>query len=195
MARWNDLLPAPFHQHGEGEMNEGRADPVVREPEDAEFADVTPHRQFEYRWNQLQAAIEMTVAVIVLLALTGLLGTGPLSSASSSAHGDALVVSYDRFMRRTVQSKVVFRLNRPASGTTLTILVPNSFLDRASVQGMEPRAITERADQDGISYSFDLGSMRKGRVAIDVKPSSPAYYAATFRVDGTPVTIRQIIWP
>ena len=160
-----------------------------------EFADVAPHQGFESGWNRLQTAVEILVAVIVGAGLLGLLGTGPLSSARATLRGEPATITYQRILRRTVQAQMVIDLTRPVPTGTLEFELPNSFLDQVDVVSTSPRSSAMRAEADGITYVFDLGAARTGRIIFSVKPESFGLMNSTIRVLGTQTVLRQFVFP
>lgn len=94
-------------------------------------------------------------SAIVIAALAGLLGTGPLSHADSSAADGSLSVKFDRFAHYHRPSMLeVFINSRGASNQPLRLKVSQAFLDRIQILRIEPEPEEQLLSGDGVVYSF-----------------------------------------
>ena len=99
------------------------------------------------------------MAVIILMALLGLFGTGPLNNTSIESQDGLLRVDYDRFARRkapTLPLKVYIESSAAQDGEA------HLWLDRNYLEGFDIHRITPQpdsviADQDRLTYVFELG--------------------------------------
>jgi hypothetical protein len=118
-------------------------------------------------------------AGIVGAALAGLLGTGPLSHARSSATDESISVSYDRFLhyhQPTVLEVLVHGLE--GDGGRIQLKLNRSFLDRIQIIRIEPEPEERKLASDGVVYLFSHdGALDVGKVQFhyefeDFGPSS-----------------------
>jgi hypothetical protein len=92
---------------------------------------------------------------IVVAALAGLLGTGPLSHADSSASDGSLSVKFDRFVHYHRPSVLeVFVHSRRANDQPLRLKVSQAFLDRIQMLRIEPEPEEQLLAGDGVVYAF-----------------------------------------
>jgi hypothetical protein len=92
---------------------------------------------------------------ITIAALAGLLGTGPLSHADSSASDGSLSVQFDRFLHYHQPAAIeVFVNSRGADNRPLRLKLSRSFLDRIQMLRIEPEPEGQSLAEDGVVYSF-----------------------------------------
>lgn len=159
------------------------------------FAKVKTYPGFESGWNRLQTITEIVVAFIVAAGLIGLFGTGPLSSAKAQGPNGDFGISYERILRRTVESKLKISLIKPVTGPTVEVLLPDAFLNDMTIASASPRASAMRLDPRGITYVFDVGPAGTGQITFDLKPKGYGPIASPFVVAGEPIVLHQFIFP
>lgn len=80
------------------------------------------------------------MAVLVLAALLGLFGRGPLSRTSASTAGVPLTIDYDRFVRAGDRTDLVLHLGPgSADGPRLRCWLASDYLDRLQLEQITPR--------------------------------------------------------
>ena len=162
---------------------------------EAPYAQVKTNPTFEKGWNRLQVAIEIATTAIVVAALLGLLGTGPLSRTSTGVAGRPIDIVYDRILRRTLASDMVIDLREATGRSKAEIEMPTALLDVMDIVTTSPRASSMRSEADGIVYAFDLGAAETGRITISMKPKAFGLVTSDFVVGGTRIALRQLILP
>ena len=65
---------------------------------------------FEERAWRVQRVSWFIMFLVIALALIGLFGTGPLSSARTGSSGDEFSANYERFARHLGNESVVFQI-------------------------------------------------------------------------------------
>ena len=165
-----------------------------------DFAFVEPHERFERGWNRLQLCTEIGVTIIVCAGLVGVFGSGPISSFRGRFKGIPVTLTYERLLRRTVQSEIVLAIDGPlgrptAEGSVVDVTLPSAFTHLFDVVTTSPRSLTMRADADGVTYAFALGPARRGEIVFAAKPRSSGFIDATVTVDGTKAALRQFVFP
>ena len=90
--------------------------------------------------------------VVVLAALAGLMGHGPLSQARV-ASGD-LTMEYSRFERHGAPSTLTVLVPRAAADTSVQLWLSRGFLDGILFDRVIPEAAEERAAPGGTIYDF-----------------------------------------
>ncbi|HJQ78735.1 MAG TPA: hypothetical protein VJ828_02210 [Lacipirellulaceae bacterium] len=92
---------------------------------------------------------------IVIAALAGLLGTGPLSHADSTASDESLSVQYDRFLHYHKPAVLEVLVNsRARDDQPLRLKVSQSFLDSIQILRIEPEPVEQSLSADGVVYTF-----------------------------------------
>jgi hypothetical protein len=117
--------------------------------------DVPQDEPFHQREWKIQRVGWVLWALIMIAALAGLLGTGPLSHAEVSAPDGSLMVKYDRYVHYHQPSVLeVLVPSRGQDGGSLRLKVSRSFLDRAQILRIEPEPEEQHVADDGIVYTF-----------------------------------------
>lgn len=111
-----------------------------------------PHQRREWRAQRIGWVV---MALLLIAALAGLLGPGPLSSSVANAPDGALRVEYDRFER--LQSPNELRIGLPADAArtgTVRLRLNREFVESVDLQRFDPQPESVAVDADGFVYEF-----------------------------------------
>lgn len=111
-----------------------------------------PHQRREWR---AQRTGWVVIALLLVAALAGLLGPGPLSSSVAHAPDGGLRVEYDRFER--LQSPNELRIVLPADLArtgSIRIRLNREFVESADLERFDPDPVSVAVDADGFVYEF-----------------------------------------
>ena len=114
------------------------------------------HQRREWRIQRIGWVV---MALLLLAALAGLLGPGPLSRSVVAAEDGTLRVEYNRFER--LQSASELRIELPAGATqagTVRLRLNRAFVENADIQDVVPEPGSITADADGFVYELDTGA-------------------------------------
>ncbi len=95
-------------------------------------------------------------ALLILAALAGLLGHGPLSRATAEDPASSLRIEYQRFER--YQGPTELRLHaapQAVRGGKLKIWLSREFLDNIELEQVVPQPVTAELGSDRQTYVFD----------------------------------------
>lgn len=93
------------------------------------------------------------IGALVLAALAGLAGPGPLSLSRASL-GGGLTVTYQRFARYGAPGALGVDVT-PASGDQVEVLVDQDWLSEMDVTGITPAPARAVVQGDNVAYTFD----------------------------------------
>lgn len=111
--------------------------------------------QFQESEWKFERAGWVTGLIVLLLALAGLFGSGPLSNAA--AQDDGLLVRYDRFTRFQAQSQLEFELEPDLiSEGRVSIWVSRQFLEMNQIEQISPQPENVQLLSDRIRYEFQI---------------------------------------
>src|SRR5690606_5409754 len=100
------------------------------------------------------------VALLVVLALVGVLGHGPVSWTSATSSEGGLVLDYQRIVRHNADDEVTLHLD---AGTVqdgkITVEVTGSWVHAVRVDSLAPEASAQRALPDGVLLEFEAESV------------------------------------
>ena len=159
--------------------------------------DIAEDMAFQRRsWN-VQRVGWAVMFVIVVAALAGLFGSGPLSGATA---GDASTfqVRYARAIRH--RDATQFRIDVPTSRTSqnqVEIAIERSFLEGINLESIIPEPESVEAGADAIVYSFDVGGAEQPvTITFNFEPVDIGPTSAIVAVnDERPITLDIFVFP
>ncbi len=104
-------------------------------------------------------------AGLLLAALAGLLGPGPLSSRIASAD-PALSVEYERFLRNHAPADLRIRAAPSAGADTIRLLVGNAFLEATELTGVTPAPEAVEVTPEGHVFVFEAPELGSSEALI-----------------------------
>lgn len=135
------------------------------------------------------------IAALLVAALLGVFGSGPLSSASS---GDDLVrIDYERFGRLLTPVKLRVQLGEGASAEGVArVWIASHYLESMELEGVTPEPDATEAHADRVVFAFVMGDGGPGAVTFHMRPDG--FGALTGRVglvDGPELRFWQFVYP
>ncbi len=114
-------------------------------------------------------------AVLILAALLGLLGSGPVSSRTERA-GNNLTVGYDRFTRYHSPAELSIRLSRAnLRNGSFRVRLGRRFIEAIQIEAVQPQPEWVEIDPHGHVFSFKAPRIEKGDALIvfHYQPAQP----------------------
>ncbi|MDQ3657829.1 MAG: hypothetical protein M3457_22490 [Chloroflexota bacterium] len=109
---------------------------------------------FEQRQWKIQRAGWVVMALIVVAALSGVFGSGPLSAATAGDE-ETLVVHYQRFVRHQGQGELVVKVGpNQASAGEVEFWITMEYLGEIDLQGISPEPDEVRSAGDRQVFVF-----------------------------------------
>jgi hypothetical protein len=136
--------------------------------------------------------------VILVAAVLGLLGDGPLSDARVESAGTALSVDFERFVRRHAPQRVEFTIRPPSSRAAVVHLtLPSSFMNRVTIQRIEPAPQVSAVAADGTRFQFACRpESRHVKIVFHLQYDAIGKVQGAARaVDDDPVQFDQVVYP
>lgn len=151
---------------------------------------------FQRREWAVQRAAWAAMALVLLAALAGLFGSGPLSEASVEA--GPLAVGYGRFQRRHAPEELVVAVApRASAGGRVEVWLPAAYLGAIDVESVVPAPEAVRADGDRVVYAFavdDPGQPLEATFSLEHDDVGVVHGGAGL-VGGPEVAFRQVVYP
>jgi hypothetical protein len=153
---------------------------------------------FQRREWRVQRIVWWFVVAALAPAVLGLIGPGPLSSASSGTTD--FQVHYLRFARWQAPQSLIVSVGSHHPGP-LQVSFNRSFLGSMAVQEVTPQPSSEKASASGHLFTFDATS---GTVptdlTFDLQPTSMGTLHGTISLlapgaQSSPVDITQLVYP
>ena len=138
------------------------------------------------------------MATVVVAALAGVFGSGPLSHATAGQPGSALRVDYDRFARHEAPGEMRAHIDaKQAQGNKLRIWISRGYLDEVEIERTVPQADSSQLDNNRVIYIFSVTeTSNPAEVSFHVRPKGYGKTAGSIGVVGGPeVQFSQFIYP
>ncbi|HYF51231.1 MAG TPA: hypothetical protein VEJ63_17585 [Planctomycetota bacterium] len=152
--------------------------------------------QFYRRLHWAQRIGRGLMALIVIAAIIGVFGTGPISYARAGSAG-AISAEYERFARRQAPMEVVYHVNAKAhSGETIDLHMPQNTLEHIDITSMVPAPDRERNHGSEVIYSF--AKPADGELTIRVRYEFEGFGRVPFRLSlpsGEAVEFTTFVYP
>ena len=153
--------------------------------------EVDQHLPFQMRFRRLQQAAAVLVALLLVAALLGVFGTGPLAHATASSPG-GLKVEYDRFVR--AEASTTFTVTLPRTRGQANVAISRAYLDKTNVAQVTPDPQSVTALPDRVVWTVD---QRPGsQVEISLTPVQMGIrHVTVYGPDNQAVHFTQIVYP
>jgi hypothetical protein len=148
-------------------------------------------QQSDWRVQRVGWAV---LALVIVAALAGLLGPGPLSSATAGG-GDAPLVEYERFVRHGGQTDLTIRIDARDAGP-VRVAISREYLAAVQLRQILPAPRAAQASGEMLLYTFD-GPAKPGWVELKfvLQPDELGFHDASISAGGSTAAIRQLTYP
>ena len=145
-----------------------------------------PHERREW---MVERAGWIGIGALLIAALAGLLGPGPLSHRELHDPSSSLRVKLEGLPR--CQSPTTLQIDakvpNPADGA-LRLCVERRWLDAVTIREIQPEPKSQELDADRVIYQFVLvPGATLGHVTIHYEPRSPGSVRGQLGIDGGPM--------
>lgn len=134
--------------------------------------------------------------LLVVAALVGVFGSGPLSR-STIAEG-RLTIEYSRFARLEAPTEITVRA-APTSGSTntLRLFVDREYLKSLQIKQITPEPKLVKLAGDHLTFEWEVAEIGEGaEVTFRLEPSRFGRLQASFGLDAEePLQITQFVYP
>jgi hypothetical protein len=139
----------------------------------------------------------MVFTLIIIAALLGAFGNGPLSSATLTDENAGLSIRYERIARW--DSSLLMRvtlLPENTSAQTAVMWINNAYLEGMPVQWMNPPPLRSTSREDRTMYEFPTGPGESGTITFEFRAERTGKHTLRLgRDDSDGVAIRQFVLP
>jgi hypothetical protein len=115
------------------------------------------HEELTWRLQRIGWGLML---LLVVAALVGLLGPGPLSAAQAGKRGSPLWVEYNRFER--YQSPVLLRVHvgpQAVQQGKIKLYISRQFIENIELERINPEPQSVELGVDTLAYSFDAPNL------------------------------------
>jgi hypothetical protein len=144
---------------------------------------------FQRRQWRLQHAAWLIMIVVLLLAVGGLFGHGPISHAEAGTQ--QLAVQYERFLRQNgpMQLRIELLAQRPANGL-VRLAIGKVYFDSVRVEHIMPRPVRVVSVGNDLVFEFAAGNDPAGlEISFDGSAAGLGIARGTLRLPDSPTTL------
>lgn len=143
---------------------------------------------FQRRDWMIQRIARVVFMSIVLAALLGIFGGGPL--AHTVAEDGSVRIEYDRFVR----AKAKFVIHAASAGTRLRVKFTGMITPDDTLRWL-PQPIEQKWLAGASEFVFDVQAGEPCEIALDWKPVGAGLRQGAITVDGVSVAIWTLVYP
>jgi hypothetical protein len=108
---------------------------------------------FQYAFWRAERVAWVVLALVPLVALTGIFAHGHLSESTAGAPDSPLTMQYERFQRETALAKFVARAS-PANAGEVRLRLSPSFQRVFEIESLQPQPARSVAGANGLEFFF-----------------------------------------
>jgi hypothetical protein len=151
---------------------------------------------FQRKEWEVQRVAWLVVLVILLAAVAGIFGAGPLSHAEAAS--GPLEMNYDRIARRGSETTLTLRVApQTAVDGELPLWLDRDFLDKVNIDRIVPEPAEMEAEDERVIYRFVAADPEQvAEITFQLNPAEPGIARGRLGVvDGAEVSFAQFIYP
>jgi hypothetical protein len=160
--------------------------------------DIGQDLEYEQRALKIQKVAFVIWALLLIAALAGLCGPGPLSQATTSTPDKAVQVQYNRFARMQAPTDLEVHLGPGvAKEGHVPITLSDQYAENVEVRSVTPQPSGTHVGADGVTYSYDVPDAgQPGLVVFHLHPEKMGRLNGEIKVgDQPPLSFSQIVYP
>jgi hypothetical protein len=163
--------------------------------QDSRSYPVREDMRFQYAFWRWERAVWVVMAIILVLALSGLFARGALSRVTVSGPGQRLALTYERFQRASAVSRLSARISAPGADQVSLRLSP-LFHEEFQIADIEPRPLRSSAGPHGLELVFPPPAAGELAVVIWATPRSFGVFRLSAAADPEPpVPFSILVYP
>jgi hypothetical protein len=154
---------------------------------------VLRHHRLEWR---IERFAWVALVLIIVAALAGFLGPGPLTCRESTSDDGSLTIEYQAVEHNAAPGQLVVRARPPAGTPQLRLAFSRSFCDRVTAESLVPSPLSVEAHGDDVVYTFAVRSTAD--VVVKYRYEYHDFDVFEHRIaleEGTPIRFRQYVLP
>jgi hypothetical protein len=152
--------------------------------------------EFQYKSWRVQRVCWVLIALIVLAALLGLMGTGPLSAETRRAADGLFELEYERFVRMQAPSRL--RVNytpQAVQAGEARVWLDRSYVERTRLEAVVPQPLRVEIGEDRLTYVFAAQNGHPGAVTFHLQLQTFGRLAGRSGIGDAVIAFRQLAYP
>jgi hypothetical protein len=200
-----ELVDEPLGERLTGDVRIARAlqDVLLAARVQDRHREVTPvdleirqHKRFQQREWRLERVGWGLIAVFVLAGLLGLVGPGPLSTATARSDGGLVEVQYQRFTHWIADDTVEIHVAADAvQADTFEVTLTGDWVQSADLNAITPEPSEQRSTPQGIVLEIPVEDPAGADVQLSFRATSIGPLHATVTAGSESAQFSQFVWP
>lgn len=112
------------------------------------------------------------LSLVMLLALAGLFGRGPLSQGQASSADGRVQVQYARLSRSGVTEHLKITVRGPHNGQ-VQVLLDGELFREASLETLQPQPLRSRSEGQGLALQLETGTDGTATLYLTLRADTP----------------------
>lgn len=140
----------------------------------------------------------IVAALLLLAALLGLFGTGPVSKTTARSETGEFSIEYQRFSRYNAQTQLLVTVGSGAiSEGTARLVVDQGFINNFDIQRVVPQPDSVEITSDTYIYSFTINQPGDAiEIIFDLQANKTGVQSGAIGLEnGQQVNISQFVYP
>lgn len=170
----------------------------MTEPQRVGDLEIYQDLRFQEREWTVQRVGWALMLLVILLALLGLFGTGPISTGNAEAGDGAIAAGYERFVRHDGRTTLTLEVDgSQAIEGELRVWLTSDYLAAVQIEQVSPQPSETIADGDRLVYVFPIDDTASSlTVSFSLRPQDMGWLSGEAGVpDGPTVSWNQLSYP
>lgn len=153
-------------------------------------------QSFQRRDWQVTRLGLVLIASVVVAALLGLLGPGPLSWATATGGAGVVAVDYQRFTHVEADDSITIRLGQGAvQSGAVEILLGSEWVESVTITGITPQPSDATLTPEGLRLTLPLEGGTDVPVQVYFRPGDIGSADGLVAAGGERATFNQFVYP
>jgi hypothetical protein len=160
--------------------------------------DINQDMDYQRREWRAERIAWVFFSLVIVAALLGLLGQGPLSGGHAGDPTSGLELDWQRIDRNRAPTQLTLTLAPTLiQGSAVRIAFDEAYLDRIEIEEIVPEPQSVETAADAVTYEFEAtDSSQPVEVKVDYQYERPGLARGEVRVEGGPsLRFDSFVWP
>jgi hypothetical protein len=154
------------------------------------------HLAFQHRQWMAERIGWTVMALLLMAAMAGAFGHGPLSKAEETSPDGSLRLEYERMARFRAPAELRVRLRPLPSAGDVSLSIPVSYLDGVSIEEVRPEPAAVHLQGETMVYRFSVApGTQNMEVLFRFKMETAGRLAGSVAVEGASLPFSQFVFP
>jgi hypothetical protein len=156
--------------------------------------DAEKNEQSHWSVQRLRRVAAALTVLILVAALAGIFGSGPLSTVEATSPDTLFQIQYARFAR--LDSPIELVIQAQPANNEIAIEIENQYLTHFKIEGISPEPVRTRAGQTQTEYVFESASREPAIIRMHMRATDFGSISGSLKLSTSQgVAVRHFIYP